>query len=171
MFSQLRKGNTIYILEKSETPPTLKVGQVVEEGKQVPKYKTPQIGQYGIQPEMVVDVTEVKVGEQTYKFEKLPVAASVYDYGNAIVSDNREAMLQEVETMRTQSQQVLDSVDYHKSVVSSVEDMLEELNPRYKEEKKRDAAIRDLSERFDDFEERIDKSLAGIEKLLSKAAK
>lgn len=170
MFSQLRKGNTIYILEKGETPKLI-VGQVVQEGKQVPKYNTPQIGQYGLQTEMIVDVTEVKAGEQTFKFEKLPVSATLHDYGNAIVSDSREAMLQQVENMRVQSQQILDSIDYHRNVVSAVENMLEELNPRYKEEKKRDAAIRELGERFDDFEDRIGKSLAGIEKLLSKAAK
>lgn len=170
MFSQLRKGNTIYILEKSETP-VLKTGQVVQEGKQVPKYNTPQIGQYGLQTELVVDVTEVRAGEQSYKFEKLPANASVHDYGNAIVCDSREAMLQEVETMRVQSQQILDSVDYHKNVVSAVEGMLEELNPRYKEEKQRDAAIRELGNRLDDFEDRIGKSLAGIEKLLSKVTK
>lgn len=149
----------------------LKVGQVTSVGAPFPKYKTitPNVG-VGIQPEMVVDI-HAKTDEQEYDFKQLPCNSSVSNYGNAIVSDSREAMLSEVDDMKQRSQGILDSVEYHEKVLVACDEMLKSLNPNFAKEVARDEAINSLSERLDNFEKKFGQSLSNIEKLLSKGGK
>ena len=76
MFSSVRQGTTIYVLDKTDIP-SLKVGQVVSFGSQMPKFNTstPGVG-IGMNTEMVIDV-KVKSGDQEYDFKQLPCAQSV----------------------------------------------------------------------------------------------
>lgn len=170
MFSSLRQGSTVYILEKGDKP-ELRIGQVVSVSNPVQKYTTatPGIG-FGMNSEMVVDV-KVKVDEQEYDFKQLGCTQSIGNYGNAVVSDNREAMLSEVDSMRQISQHIIDTVDYHKEVVAACDGMIKVLNPHFAKEQERDEAINSLSTRLDSFEERMGKALGNIEKLLSKSTK
>lgn len=162
MFQNLRQGNTLYVLEKGKTP-ELRIAQVTNVSQQMPRYNTtPTVG-IGLNADMVVDV-KAKAGEQDYEFKQLSCNKSVESYGNAVVSDNREAMLSEVDAMRQMSQQIIDSVDYHKKVIEATTDMLKTLNPNFAKEQERDEAIKDLYRKMDSF----GATLGNIEKLLSK---
>lgn len=166
MFSAIRQGSPIYILEKGDVP-SLKIGQVISVGNPTPKYNTTTAGVgIGITPEMVIDI-RAKADEQEYDFKQLPSAQSIANYGNAVVSDSREAMLAEVDGMRQSSQLAIDKVEYHKGVVEACEEMLKTLNPNYAKEQARDEAISDLTKRLTTFE----RTLTNIEKLLSKSGK
>lgn len=164
MFSSLRQGATLYILEKSD-PLTLKTGQVTFVGAQTPKYTTatPGVG-IGMNTEMVVDV-KAKAGEQDYDFKQLPVSSGVMDYGNAFVADSREAMLSEVDRIKAENQQELERVESRKKIVASCDDILKVLNPSFAKEQERDAAIRNLDERFS----KMENAVAGIYSMIEKS--
>jgi ABC-type enterochelin transport system substrate-binding protein len=54
-------------------------------------------------------------------------------------------MISEVDAMLQSSKSVLESVDRHKKMIESCENILKELNPIYAKEQERDTAIEDLT--------------------------
>lgn len=140
MFSAVRQGNLFYVLSKGERP-SVRIGQVESVSNPVPKYPTfnPSTP-YNAQPEMLVDV-KVKCDGETMDFQKLPANGEVYSYPNAVVSDKKEAIISEVETMLQTSKQIVDSVNYHESVISSCDNILKELNPQFAKEKQQEEKI------------------------------
>lgn len=108
MFQSLRPSNIFYILQKGENP-ELKVGQVVSVGNPQPKYGQYVPGQTYGQVETVVDVS-VKVCEETMEFKQLPAILSIANFGmnGVVVSESREAMNAEVESMLRASRQVIE---------------------------------------------------------------
>lgn len=166
MFSQLRQGSLIYILDKSEAPRLL-TGQVTQASQPQPRYNTQNPAtMIGLQPEMVMDIS-VKAGEQEYELKQMHANMSIEPRPDikAVISDSREAMLQEVDTLQMQSQQIVDSYDYNKGVVNACEVIKRQLNPNYEKEQKRDEQIEALNRRFDAFEDKFGRA---IEKILAK---
>lgn len=84
--------------------------------------------------ETVVDV-KVKLNDEEVDFKQLPANGQIANDKNLVVSDNKEAMSAEVDTMLRQSKAILESVDYHKKVVDSCEGMLLQLNPQIAKER------------------------------------
>lgn len=146
MFSGLRQNGLFYILEKGEDL-KLKVGQVISVSNPQPKYGQFSMNGYTAQPEMVVDV-RVKVDEETMEFKQLSANASIANSGNVIVSDNKEAMNAEVESLLHTSKGILDSVAYHEKVVASCDAIFKELNPNFKKEKEQEEKIGMLEEKM-----------------------
>lgn len=140
MFSALRQGSLIYILEKGENP-NVKIGQVESVTQPRPKYNTfnPTVP-FAANVETIVDIT-VTIDNEKKDYIGVPSNASVHGYGNIVISENRDAMVSEVNAMLQTSKQIIDSVDYHKNVVKSCEDMLKQLNPDYAKQQERDDAI------------------------------
>lgn len=160
MFSALRQGSLFYILDKSDSP-TLKVGHVVGVSQPTPKYGN----QYPIgQPETVVDVS-VKVAEDVIKFEKLPSVLSIANFGQngIVVSESREAMNGEVESMLRTSRGIIESVPYHEKVIQACDVILRELNPQFAKEKQQEEKIGMLEQKMDG----MDKTLANISMMLN----
>lgn len=148
MFSGVRQNNLFYILERQDEP-KLRIGQVVSISNPQPLF-----GQ-----ESHVDIT-VKVDQETMEFKKLPSMSSIADSGNGIiVSDNKEVMSNEVESMLQASKSILDRIDYHKKVVESCNTILGELNPRIAKEKERDEDINNLKNKIGGLENKMDKIL------------
>ncbi len=163
MFSQLRQGSQVWILDKSGKTPELKTGQVTNIPNVVPTYNTQNPAMTGFQPDMVVDVT-VKTDTKEYELKQLHANLQIEarDDIKAVISDSQESMLQEVEAMSAQSKQIVDSQDYHKEVLNKCEQWRRMLNPRYEKEQKRDEQIESLSRRFDAFENKFEKALDKI---------
>lgn len=140
MFSSARQGNLFYILNKGEKP-TVKIGQVVSVSTPQPKFPTQfNAMQPFQQTEMLVDV-QVKCGDETIDFQKLPANGEVFAYNNAIVSDKKEAILSEIEGMLQSSKQIIESVPYHQSVMENCNSILRELNPQFAKEKQQEEEI------------------------------
>ena len=155
MFSGLRQNNLFYILAH-ENEPKLKIGQVVSVSN-----PQPQFGQlYGQPTDSFVDIT-VKVDGETMEFKKLPSSSSIADSGKdgVIVSDSKEVMNNEVESMLQSSQSILDRIDYHKTVVQNCNQILRVLNPRLAKEKERDEDISNLKNKIGGLEDKMDKIL------------
>lgn len=145
MFSALRPGATLYILDKTESP-VVKIAYVENVTAPHPLYKTynPAVS-FGTNMQMAVDVT-VKLGNEKKEFVGLPSNESLQRNGDYVVSETREAMIQEIDAMLQSSKSVIESVDSHKKIIAACEDILKDLNPVYAKEQERDTAIDSLKE-------------------------
>lgn len=152
MFSGVRQGNTFYILERTEEP-RLKVGQVIS-------VTNPLFG-YGL--DSTVDIS-VKADNEVMEFKKLPSSQSIATYNNITISDNRESMSKEVESMSQLSQNILDKIEYHQKVVENCDNILRTLNPNLAKEKERDEDINNLKDKINGLENKMDKVLTILSK-------
>lgn len=123
MFSALRQGSILYILEKGDKP-SIKIGQVESVTQPRPKYGTfnPTVP-FGANLDTIVDIA-VKIDNEKKEYVGVPSNASIHEYGNIIVSESREAMAAEVNNMLQTSRSIIDSIDYHRSVIGTCEEML-----------------------------------------------
>ena len=157
MFSGLRQNNLFYILEKGEDL-NLKIGQVISVSNPQPKYNQFNTTNAFSQPEMVVDV-KVKVGEESLDFKQLNANMNIANSGSVVVSDSKEAMSAEVESLLRNSKQIIESVPYHERVVASCDVMLRELNPAFAKEKEQEEKIGALELRMGHIDGKLEKVL------------
>lgn len=144
MFGTLRAGSLLYILNKGEEP-NLKVGQVLSVTPPRPKVNSTMMPLNPMQMEQVIDIN-VKVGDDTKTFSNVNTALSIVDTGanNYVISDDKQAITNEVEAFGTLSQNALNSVPYHRKVVSACKQMMIDLNPSLQKEADRDTKIGNL---------------------------
>lgn len=155
MFSALRQGSVVYILEKGENP-VLKVGQVVS-------ITQPNYSSNFLMNGATVDIN-VKVNNQNMDFKNVPASQSVVNYNNAVITETKELMSNEVDNMLQSSRSIVDSVAYHNNIITSCESILKELNPRFAKEKERDEDINNLKDKMGGIESKMDKILCLLQK-------
>ena len=162
MFSGLRQGTTLYVLDKSKEPKVM-TGYVERISAPHPMYPNynPSVS-FGANLQTIVDVT-VKLGDERREFVGVPSTATIHSYGDYVLSESKDNMIQEVTTMLENSKSILSNVEQHKSNISACEKILKELNPVYAKEQERDEAIDNISGRMD----RIEDILARLENRLS----
>ena len=157
MFNGIRQNSLFYILDKNNLK--LEFGEVVNVSNPTPKYgQTAYPTQPFAQPEMFVDV-KVKIGDVVNEYKQLPANASVANSGNLIVSDSKEAMCAEVDSMLRNSRSVLDSVPYHEKVIESCDLMLRDLNPQFAKEKQQEEKIGALEEKMGGIESTLNQMM------------
>ena len=163
-FSSLGNGNPFYILRQGEKP-ILEVGTVKSKTQPHVKFptSTPNI-MTGLPNQQVLDVTATINGKDE-TFSDLPINVEIAQRGTVTFSGSREAMLQAVDAMLQTSKKAIEQVPYHKSVISESEKMLETLNTRYADEKKQARAIKDLQERQNNTDQKLDSILSILKKL------
>ncbi len=155
MFSALRQGSVVYILEKGENP-VLKVGQVVS-------ITQPNYSSNFLMNGSTIDIN-VKVNNQNMDFKNVPSSQSVANYNNAVIAETKELMSNEVDNMLQSSRSIVDSVAYHNNIITSCESILKELNPRFAKEKERDEDINNLKDKMGGIESKMDKILGLLQK-------
>lgn len=166
MFQGLRTNSLFYVLDKGENP-NLRIGQVVSVSNPQTKYPTFNNG-FTPQPmETVVDV-KVKLGDEEVDFKQLPANGQIANDKNLVVSDNKDAMSAEVDSMLRQSKAILESVDYNKRVVESCEGMLQQLNPQIAKDKEQTEKINKLEGKVSGIEGKIDKMMGWLQQTMSK---
>lgn len=138
MFQALRPNNQLFILHKDK--PLLEVGSVISVSIPTPKY--PVQPMFGQPQEMVVDII-AKVNNQDVTYQKIPANLDVADFGNnsIVLSDNRDAMNSEIMCLKQKSVDILNSIDYHKGVISECDRLLSSLNPDLAEKQAQKARI------------------------------
>lgn len=163
MFSGLRQGATLYVLDKSEEPKVV-TGYVENVTAPHPMYKTynPAVS-FGTNMQSVVDVI-VKIGNDKKEFVGVPSTNTIHSYGDYVLSENKEGMIQEVDAMLSNSKAVIESIEQHKANIEACEKILKQLNPIYAKEQQRDEAIDNISGRMD----RMEDVLARLESMLTK---
>lgn len=160
MFSTLRKGATIYILDRSSEP-EVKIGYIDNVTMPRPMYPTfNPAASLGTNMQTVVDIT-LRIGEEKKEFS-VPSNLSIHTYGDYTLSENKEAMISEVDSLLQNSKDIIDSVDKHKANIQAYEKILKTLNPVYAKEQERDSAISSLTQQVDSIQD----SLNRLESLL-----
>lgn len=158
MFSALSKNSVFYILDKNGKP-NLKVGKITN------TTINPQC--YGL-TNQEIDIV-VDVNGDSYEFKKIPANLSIVSPSNGIViSDNVDDMTKEFETMIKISQQAIDSIDYHKGVIDSKDEILSILNPRFAKEREQENKLNSLEGRVGNMEQGIDDIKVMLSKILNK---
>lgn len=153
MFSALSQGSSIYLLDKTSSPKFV-IGEVV--GVTQPKYNFNQA---------TVDL-KVKVDDSIQEFNNLPGINNIitYNNGKVIISETKQGIQNEVETILTNSKNILDNVDTYKQNVEDCEKILKQLNPQFAKDKERDDRLQNLESRFDGVESKLDKIFELIKK-------
>lgn len=167
-FISLGAGAPFYILHKGEKP-ALEIGVVKTKSDPKPPFQaqTPGVFNGMSQMQNVIDVVVTINGTDT-PFSNLKANAETeqYNNGKTLVSCSREAMLQSVDAMIQASKKALEQVDYHKSVLKEGEKMLEVLNPTYAENKRNARTIKDLQERADAQDKKLDSIASQNQRIL-----
>jgi hypothetical protein len=151
----LGNGSPFYILRQGDKP-MLEVGIVKSKSQPRAKFptQTPNIMQ-GMQMQQVIDVVATINGKDE-TFSEIPTNVEIAQKGSTTFSGSREAMIQAVDNMLQTSKKALEQIDYHKSVISESEKMMETLNPQYAENKQQARTIKDLQERADKQDKKLD---------------
>ena len=151
MFSGLRQGSTLYILDKSAEPKVV-TGYVQKISAPHPMYKTfnPAVS-FGTNIQTVVDIV-VKIDNEEKEFVGVPSINTIHSYGDYVLCENKEGMISEVDAMMQNSKNILASIDQHKTNIDACEKILKELNPVYAKEQERDEAIESLTEQMNNMQ-------------------
>ena len=158
MFSTLRQNSQIYILDKKGSP-VLKKGVIESVSSQ--RSRTGSF--YGQPMDMIVDI-RVNIDGTSQEFKNIPASLSIANDGNIVISETKEAMSTEVDSMLSISKQILESVDYHKDVIEKCEQILKDLNPQFAKDKLQEEKINSLESRIGG----VENTLGDIKDMLSK---
>lgn len=152
MFSSLRQGAPIYVLDKTKEPKVV-TGYVERISAPHPMYQNynPAVS-FGANLQTAVDIV-LKVGDEKKEFVGVPSTAVIHSYGDYVLSENKDNMIQEVTAMLNNSKSILSSIQQHESNIKACENILKELSPIYAKEQERDEAIDDISTRMNRMEE------------------
>ena len=152
MFSGLRQGAALYVLDKSKEPKVIQgfVERISAPHPLYPNYN-PSVS-FGANLQTAVDVT-VKLGDDRKEFVGVPCTATIHSYGDYVLSESKDSMIQEVTSMLENSKSIVANVEQHKSNISACEKILRELNPTYAREQERDEMIDKISGRIDRMED------------------
>lgn len=155
MFQGLSQGATLYVLYKNE--PRIEKGRIISVNTHLPQFNPnqPQAMFSG----MVTDLT-VAVGSDTIPFAGLPATASVANFPDKgmFVSEDQGLVINELTSMRDNSQRIVDSYDAHKALRDKCDALLLSLNP---EKQKEAQAAKDVAE--------LKGELAELKRMLSAA--
>lgn len=163
MFSGLRQGNIIYLLDKGNL--TLTIAEVVktsnpytmlqkQQGNKIPMMPTYlQQGQ-----EQYVDVI-AKTSEHELNLEELPSNLSACLKNNLFVCDNIDAINSEIDSSERSSKMVIDSVPYHQKALESYKEMKLRINPQFAKEKEQEEKIGALEEKMGGIESTLNQMM------------
>lgn len=153
MFSALSQGSSIYLLDKTSSPKFI-IGEVV--GVTQPSYNFNQA---------TVDL-KVKVDDSIQEFNNLPSINSTvtYNNGKVLISETKQGIQNEVETILSNSRNILNNINTYKQNVEDCEEILKQINPQFAKDKERDDRLQNLESRFDGVESKLDKIFDLIKK-------
>ena len=154
MFSALSQGSSVYILDKTSSPKYL-IGEVV--GVSQPKIN--------FNGQSTVDL-RVNVDNSVQEFSNLLSINSIstYNGGKVIISETKQGIQNEVESILDNSRKIIDNINQYKENIKDCEEILKQLNPQFAKDKERDDRLFNLESRFDGVESKLDKIFDLIKK-------
>lgn len=157
MFSALNQGSSIYLLDKTSNP-KYKVGEIIG-------ISSPKVNYNFGQPQNTVDL-KVKVDDTTQDFNSIPSINSIVTYNNGklIISETKQGIQNEVESLLSNSKHIVDNIDIYKQNIIDCENILKQLNPQFAKDKERDDRLSNLEDRFGSVESKLDKIFELVKK-------
>ena len=150
MFSALRQGSTVYIVEKTNEGLVYKTAQVAS-------VSSPQFNNNNYLNNPFTSTLNITVNDNgnNRDFGGLPSNEN-------IVRESREAIITEVDNLVRNSESVLaeENLSYHKNVIVSGKDVLAKLNPQFAKEQALDKEVKNLHGRVDAMDGKLDKLIA-----------
>lgn len=161
MFSALKEGSIVYILEKSNGL-KFKIANVVS-------VSSPQFtnGSYSsLNPFGGVINIKVDIDGVIEDFGNLPANQNktYYDNGKITISESRDEIINEIENVIQNSKNIINSIDYHNNVIKDGENILKDINPIFAKEKARDEEILNLHNRINNMDSKLDKLITVLSK-------
>lgn len=151
MFQSVRPNSPIYVFHKGDNV-RLETGYVVNQPIPKPKYQMPH--NFGQTQEMIVDLV-VKLNDMTVNYSALPAQLDIADsYSNGeniVISDSRDAMNAEIISLKQKSIDIINSVDYHKSLINQYDKLLADFNPEMAEKQAQQQEIAQLRNQMDEM--------------------
>ena len=143
MFQGLTQGATLWIFYKND--PKVEKGRIVSVNTHLPQYNPAQ--PQALFNGMVTDLT-VMVGSETIPFAGLPANASVANFPDRglFISEDQGLVINEITSMRDNSQRIVDSYEAHKDLRDKCDALLVSLNPEKKKEMQAAKEMADLKE-------------------------
>ena len=138
-----------------ESVPYVEIASVVSVSAPMPKFQFPQ--NFGQPQEMVVDVV-VRVNDNNVTFQKLPANQEIADFGMngaIVVATSKEAMNAELSSLRQKSVDIINSVDFHRSVIEGCDKTLRSLNPEYAEKQQQQEEITVLKQNMEEMRQNM----------------
>lgn len=157
MFSDLKKGFQVHTLDTNEAP-KYAIGKVVAVSE--PRYMPPSPGNYAPMQGRVVDLT-VEVDGET-KTYTVPESQNVAKAMGITLSTGIEAVMNELNAIKRNSQEILDSVGFNKKKIEVCDQIMEDINPAFKQTREQDkkiagieSQVRELTGSFDELKRLI----------------
>ena len=155
--SQQQTQNIVGQLRPTAVP-AYPLGKVVAVSE--PRYLPPQPGQYQAMQTRVVDLTVELTGEtKTYT---VPESQNVAKAMGITLSTSIDPIMNELNAIKSTSQEIIDSVDAHRAKIEACESILEDINPAFKQTREQDRKIagienkvNDLTDSFEDLKKLI----------------
>ena len=163
MFSTLRPDGIIYVLDKRNVP-ALMVGRVVSVSNPVPKYATTFNPASGM--ETTVDIV-VNIDDKHSEFKKVPSNLSIYGENGIVISESREAMMAEIDSIQNASRKAIESVPYHEKVIPACDEIKALLDPSIANDKAQEKKIAELEKQIANMGALMEKMNATLEKFTS----
>ena len=146
-FQNLRNNHQIYILKK-DVVPTLEIGKITNVSVPVPKY-----GNTSMYNDLIIDIT-ADIDGKTTSFQKIPANSEIADFGNNIViATSKDAMNNEVVSMKQRSLDILNSVEQHQGIIKGCDEILQMLNPEIAEKQRQEQENKALREEINSLKE------------------
>ena len=161
-FASTRQGCQIYLLRRGSQP-QLEIVNVsgVSERMAMPG------GGYAYPPRSVVNITVDTQPQQT-TFQCVPTDTDVYycENGQTVVAATKEAMNNELTSMMRRSEEIIRSVDNHRVIIESCNELLNKLNPERGEKAKQDEEIATIKSELNELSKRNQRIEALLERAL-----
>lgn len=158
-FNSLGENSPIYVIRKK--PFSLETG--VLKSKVLPQ------GMNAYLPQAVpqkIDIT-VTVGGSDEVVPGVPTSLEAVQYGNSIYGTTSDAAIQAITSLMQMAKAGIDEQPYYESLLTEGEKAIESLDPKYAENKRQAKVIKDLQDRADKQDEKLDTILAKLDSLMS----
>lgn len=126
MFSNLSKGNILYVLDKRDK---LKWSAVPVEQVN-PVYAKSTNASYGQLPEIRLDIMVNLNGEQR-TFQQVPSNTVIADFGERtfVISDNKDSLYNYMKNLLQSEEKIVRDVPYHEALIPQCKEILNDLVP------------------------------------------
>lgn len=156
-FNSLGENSPVYVIRKK--PFQFLSGTL--KSKTIKPPSNPYMPQAAPQP---IDIV-VKVGESDETVPNIPTGTEVVEFRGTYYSTNAEGAQQAISGLMQIGRDGIDNQEYFKSLITDGEKALESLNPQYAEGKRQARVVKELQERQDAQDKKLDKILAFMEEL------